>query len=58
MVSKDKTENSLKLATKDNEVSVKVGDKIFVKLDKVEGVLPKNKIKIYTVDSLINIESI
>ena len=58
MVSKDKTENSLKLTTKDNEVSVKVGDKIFVKLDKVEGVLPKNKIKIYTVDSLINIESI
>ena len=58
MVSKERTKSSLKLSTNEKNLEVKVGDKIMVKLDKIDGVLPNQKIKVYPIDNIINIEII
>jgi len=58
LISKMKYDSYLELSTTDKSLQFRIGHKILINIDKIDGVLPKNKLKIYPVVNIIDLNKV
>jgi hypothetical protein len=55
-ISKVKNDSCLELSTTDKSLQFTIGHKILINIDKIDGILPKNKLKIYPAVNIIDLK--